>query len=72
MKRRELSLTYFAILGIVIAGLYTFGAPTSTLVCTVLALACPPLMIFIPGGRVTATKGIATEGRNQHIAAGRW
>jgi hypothetical protein len=71
MKRRELSLTYFAILGIVIAGLYTFGAPTSTLVYMVLALACPPLMIFIPGSRVT-TKGVATESRNQHIATGRW
>lgn len=60
MKRQEWSLLYLAILGIVIAGLCTFGVPTSMLVCVVLALVCPPIMIFIPGGTVAATKGILT------------
>jgi len=59
MKRREWSILYLTILTIVIAGLSTFEAPASTLVYAALALACPPMMIFVPGGRVAATKGIA-------------
>lgn len=59
MKRQEWSLIYLAILGVIIAGLRTFGVPASTLVYAALALACPPIMIFIPDRVVAATKGIA-------------
>jgi hypothetical protein len=61
MKRQEWSLLYLAILAMVVVGLFTFGVPTLTLVYAAFALACPPMLIFVPGGAVAAPERIAAS-----------
>jgi len=68
MKHREWSLLYLVILTIFVAGLYAFEVPTSTLVYAVIALACPPMVIFTPGCRAAATQRVAAPNAATHAA----
>jgi hypothetical protein len=60
MKRQEWNLLYLVILAMVVVGGFTFGVPTLTLAYAALALACPPMLIFMPGGAAAAPE------RSQH------
>jgi hypothetical protein len=61
MKRQEWNLLYLVILAMVVVGGFTFGVPTLTLAYAALALACPPMLIFMPGGAAAAPERIAAS-----------